>query len=682
MSLALGFQLRLPKLQFLPVFCGWGGGVLNWVIASQPPKLADALSFSADALSFTEISQNLQHTGDPAIKQSKSAMIFISARFAKLRGHLIMALLLALLHVNALNFGKPRSARLQIGQKIASGQYGHVHLATWDGSIPAIAKCALAANAKDEQLALEYLKVEREVHEAIQASGDESRFARYLGWVEDEDAKNWIVWEQLSSRSEGRTCAESLSEYAGRPQELYVGHGLTPRTALRQLLECVAALHSLGYIHRDVKLENVLLSAPDAASGASPLPSPPSSLKLIDMGSCAFADGCTIVDLTLNRCTDLDPNTSPCSPIYAPPEQFADESHPWAFDVYSCAVCYLRLCLPSLRSDEGLDAFRAELSAAGTGGAAAGGELGDLRLWVREKLGATALNPEFVESLSLAFPGDSLALVGAMLRPDPSRRPSIESLLAHPFLADAYDWAAAAAAGAAVAGGTDDDGATVAQPEGRNAALPVGRPRWLDDLLEGEECEIGSSAFYETTERPLAIRVTLTPPLGLLLEESPPEERAARGAKLSVSEVLEGSAAALSDVVRPGDRLVRIGSASVRDACLEDAMGRIRSVKRGAAVDLGFERACGVDECDVSGTDLDPASSPLFTTAVSAPLSEANAPFAPPKGAEYGMAERARSGSATATAERGGGERGGGERGGGGAAAATAAAVAAARWER
>ena len=162
MSLALGFQLRLPKLQFLPVFCGWGGGVLNWVIASQPPKLADALSFSADALSFTEISQNLQHTGDPAIKQSKSAMIFISARFAKLRGHLIMALLLALLHVNALNFGKPRSARLQIGQKIASGQYGHVHLATWDGSIPAIAKCALAANAKDEQLALEYLKVERE----------------------------------------------------------------------------------------------------------------------------------------------------------------------------------------------------------------------------------------------------------------------------------------------------------------------------------------------------------------------------------------------------------------------------------------------------------------------------------------------------------------------------------------
>ena len=88
------------------------------------------------------------------------------------------------------------------------------------------------------------------------------------------------------------------------------------------------------------------------------------------------------------------------------------------------AICYLRLSLSCLETDEQLATFRAELSAVD----------GELDAWVRERLSATAVDPTFVAELSRAFPADAIALLGAMLRVDPSRRPTISSLLEHPYL--------------------------------------------------------------------------------------------------------------------------------------------------------------------------------------------------------------------------------------------------------
>eukprot|EP00965_Chrysotila_dentata_P208497 6184721-Pleurochrysis_carterae.AAC.2 len=41
--------------------------------------------------------------------------------------------------------------------------------------------------------------------------------------------------------------------------------------------------------------------------------------------------------------------------------QFADEEHPFAFDVFCAGITFLRLCWPMLKTDAQLAAFRAEM---------------------------------------------------------------------------------------------------------------------------------------------------------------------------------------------------------------------------------------------------------------------------------------------------------------------------------
>ncbi|EOD37656.1 hypothetical protein EMIHUDRAFT_225232 [Emiliania huxleyi CCMP1516] len=255
---------------------------------------------------------------------------------------------------------------------------------------------------------------------------------------------------------------------------------------------------------------------------------------------------CTLLDRARSRCTSLDPDRSPCSPLYAPPEQFASPDFPFAFDVYCLGISYLRLSLSCLKSDSQLEAFRIELSSLAGGASPA----------------AAAPEP-----LSDALPADSLPLLAAMLREDPARRPTIDSLLEHPFLR----------AGA-----------------GSDAAGLAPRPAWLSRLLGGggeDECE-----------RPLAVRVRLRPPLGLLLGEASSDgERAS----LAVEELLDEGAAAASGRVRAGDRLVSIDGETVRDASLDEVMGMLRRSPRRAGFELGFERSCSQEQCDIS-TELDP----------------------------------------------------------------------------
>lgn len=219
----------------------------------------------------------------------------------KLMKKLLRVALALLLHaVPARAFSLPLTRkRFEVGEKIAAGEYGSVHLATWEGK-DAVAKCAEGADA---ELSIAYFKVEREVNNAIRRSGDSEHFARYLGCAkEDADKQSWLVWERLPG-----PCAE-LCDYAGAALELEEEHGISLSSVLRKLLKCAKAIHSLGYVHRDVKLENVLLASPSADSSSS-------SLKLIDMGSAAFVDGCTVIDLALDRCTNIDPDRSPCSPL-------------------------------------------------------------------------------------------------------------------------------------------------------------------------------------------------------------------------------------------------------------------------------------------------------------------------------------------------------------------------------
>ena len=474
-----------------------------------------------------------------------------------------------------------------IGRQFTSGNYGAVHAAqaTFAGmKVEAVAKRAAAADASAPHLAEEYLDVEAEVNSRLSELSADSfaRFARYLGEIH-QDGDRWLLWERVGNLD---GVAASLADYAGAPGRLEADTGLSPRAVLRQLLECASVLHALGFAHRDIKPENVLING--------------SRLLLIDMGSCAQLEGCSALDQLASACLGYDASRSPCTPQYAPPEKFVDPLHPWAFDVYSCGMTLLKLCWPVLgeaaeataslaitdageteagdaeaeEEEAALICFREQLARASH----------DIDAWLSAQLKATALDPALEASLE-AFPAEEpsgLEVVRAMLVEDVARRPSIDALLAHPYLSEAMGEAEGdvEAAEQAVAVGAEGGVATA----GTAAAFSS-----LASALESDGCLLPD---WAVEERPLSVALSLQPPLGLLLGEL-------EGGGVSVDGFVDGMASVEArTALLPADRLVRVGDTPVRSRSLETISALIAKRSRGGcdAVRLLFERDCE-EEC-------------------------------------------------------------------------------------
>jgi len=87
----------------------------------------------------------------------------------------------------------------------------------------------------------------------------------------------------------------------------------------KEMFKALAYIHSLGYAHRDLKSQNVMLSIEG-------------KVKLIDMGlMCDFRKG------PRNRMLG--------SPYWIPPEMIKGEPHSFPVDVWSGAVCLLELVI-------------------------------------------------------------------------------------------------------------------------------------------------------------------------------------------------------------------------------------------------------------------------------------------------------------------------------------------------
>jgi serine/threonine protein phosphatase PrpC len=333
------------------------------------------------------------------------------------------------------------------------------------------------------------------------------------------------------------------------------------------------------------------------------------------MGSSAhIIDGCSAVDELMGACTNYDPDRSPCSPLYAPPEQFASPDTAASFDVFCVSICVLRLAWSRLASDEGLQAFRQELTASTDG---------ELESWIRGAISGVAMSPALASDLSVDFYRPSrdddsrsddiapqmYAMLAAMLRADPARRPSVSALLAHPLLcARDPPTHPADPTSPAVADAPADGSA----PDGSAPGLRS-PPAWLSEILDKESCAV---LAHDTAERPLSVRVRLKPPFGLVLGELDDEIAPDRGGSsggVVVDGILPGASAAACDQIRAGDRLVAVDGKAVRDAPFEDVMALL-SARRRSAVALDFERRCDADECDVSGTVLDGADAPADMT--------------------------------------------------------------------
>ncbi|GAX79925.1 hypothetical protein CEUSTIGMA_g7365.t1 [Chlamydomonas eustigma] len=193
--------------------------------------------------------------------------------------------------------------------------------------------------------------------------------AHFLGHctVTDDDATTsltpglWLAWKYEGSRTlsyylRRRDTMRSLAQELDIPEEAVLA------TVMKQLLKGLAAFHSAGLVHRDIKPLNLIFAEEDQR------------FKLIDLGACA----------DLRTGTNFAPDESILDPMYAPPEKYVLPTESpslssnlflqaispmlWAmhkpdrFDIWSAGIVMLQLAVPTLRNDHALKKFNAVYS--------------------------------------------------------------------------------------------------------------------------------------------------------------------------------------------------------------------------------------------------------------------------------------------------------------------------------
>ncbi|XP_053618881.1 dual serine/threonine and tyrosine protein kinase-like isoform X2 [Plodia interpunctella] len=203
----------------------------------------------------------------------------------------------------------------ELGREIGRGQYGVVYSVRggWAGHSPVAVKSVLPADDRHyHELAMEFFYTR-----SIPAH---PRIVRLLGSV--------------VQRAGGGACAGVLLVCARRERDLHaaVRAGLARARRLRvatDIVEGIRYLHSLGLVHRDIKMKNVLLDHDDRAA-------------LSDLGFCAAEA--------------LISGSVVGTPVHMAPELLRGE-YDAAVDVYAFGVLFWYLCAGNVKLPDAFEMF-------------------------------------------------------------------------------------------------------------------------------------------------------------------------------------------------------------------------------------------------------------------------------------------------------------------------------------
>ncbi|CAI5999890.1 unnamed protein product [Closterium sp. NIES-64] len=199
---------------------------------------------------------------------------------------------------------------------------------------------------------------------------------------------SWPSLKKLSSLCRSRFRNSTGERPTGLPEHLAAG-------IFWQLVTAVQHCHSQRVVHRDIKLENVLLTSASPASKPSETDTCPFTVKLADFGTATILK--PGIDFTMGNVG---------SAAYKAPEVSQDSYHGTLADVYSLGVVLYALLT---------SAFPNSGASKGT---------------------VTHRNPQdFIDNeLTVHLSSGVKQLIAAMLTVDPAKRPTCSQVLEHPWV--------------------------------------------------------------------------------------------------------------------------------------------------------------------------------------------------------------------------------------------------------